>query len=138
MSRTKKLLATSGLAAAFVLGFASTAQALGGPLNLNNGTGHFSGSWEFYPQGTGHGGLHVWGSVCDDSNDGNGVYGEGRVHGYGWSSNVGDGNGSAAGCGSENREFYDSATVYSSYGWYQVCTDDLGSDTCATSARLNR
>lgn len=139
MLRARKLLVTAGLAGGFLLGFASTAHALGsGPLYLDNGTGHFSGNWEFYPQGTGHGGLHVWGSVCDDREDGNGVYGQGRVHGYDWSSKRGDGNGAAAGCGSENREFYDPATTYSSYGYYQVCTDDLGPDTCKVSSRLNR
>ena len=134
-----KLMAAAGLAGALALGATSSAYALGsGGLNLNNGTGTFVGSWAFYPRGTGHGGMHVTGSVCDTKADGNGVYSQGRVDGYGWSSKVGDSNGSAAGCGSENREFYDSDGSLASYGYYQVCTDDVGSDTCAGSGRLNR
>ena len=134
-----KLMAATGLAGALALGVASSAYALGsGSLNLNNGTGKFTGNYSFLPAGTQHGGLKVTGSVCDTSNDGNGVYSQGRVHGYDWAARVGDSNGSASGCGSENRVFSDPATTYVSYGYYQVCTDDLGSDTCKGSGRLNR
>ncbi|MDX3696062.1 hypothetical protein [Streptomyces europaeiscabiei] len=139
IQKQKHLLAATGLAGALALGVASSAYALGsGSLNLNNGTGKFTGSWSFYPQGTAHGGMLVKGSVCDTSGDGDGVYSEGRVHGYSWSGKVGDSNGAAAGCGSVNKEWYDPATTYTSYGYYQVCTDDVGSDTCKGSGRLNR
>jgi hypothetical protein len=61
--------------------------------------------------------------VCDNEADGNGVYGEF------WSGDpigamvkVGDGNGSAAGCGTRTW----SHIVHHFY----VCEDDLGDDTC--------
>lgn len=136
MKRTRhKMMVGLTLGAAFVLGGATAAYA-GGALNLktsNSNEGSFSGSWTIYPSGTGHGGFYVSGSVCDNSNDGNGVYGQGRVDGYGWSAQRGDGNGSAAGCGTENREFYDPQATQVGRGQYQVCVDDVGADTCGVS-----
>ena len=139
MSKPRRVTTVVALAAAFIVGFAPAALALGsGSLDLGDDAMRFQGSWRFYPQGTGHGGLVVSGSVCDTAGDGHGVYGQGKVHGYSWSAKRGDGNGSASGCGSEGREFYDPATVYSSYGWYRICRDDFGPDTCDQSSRLNR
>ena len=82
--------------------------------------------------------MGVSGRVCDTSKDGDGVYGRGRILGYDWSSKRGDSNGSAPGCGIEDRVFYSGDVRYVSYGWYQVCTDDFGRDTCDTSSKLNR
>lgn len=134
-----RTLATALLAATTVLGFAGAASAshykyLGSlDLRISGGQGRFTGQHEFYAQGTGHGGYHVWGSVCDTAEDGNGVYSQGRVEGYGWSSKVSDGNGSQSGCGSENREFYDPQATWVNRGQYRVCVDDLGTDTCEVS-----
>jgi hypothetical protein len=135
MKIRSKIAVTIALGAVMVVGVASAALA-GGPLNLRTSSaneGSFSGNWEFYPAGVGHGGFHVWGSVCDNAADGDGVYSQGRVEGYGWSSTVSDGNGSAAGCGWENREFYDYQATQVSRGQYQVCVDDWGPDTCGVS-----
>jgi hypothetical protein len=129
------LAAVAALGVAFVLGAASAAYA-GGPLNLrtsNANEGSFAGSWTLWPQGTGHGGFYVSGSVCDNKADGNGVYGQGRVEGYGWAARRGDANGSAAGCGSEGREFYDPQATRVCRAQYQVCVDDFGPDTCGVS-----
>lgn len=120
-------------AMAFATG-AGTAAFAGGPLNLKTSSaneGSFSGSWAW--NSSGHRGFVVNGSVCDNKGDGNGVYGQGRVDGYGWAAHRGDSNGSAAGCGTENREFYDSDGSAAGKGQYQVCVDDVGSDTCGTS-----
>lgn len=133
MKVRSKVFAAMALGGAVALGGAATAYAAGS-LNLrtsNANEGRFDGSWEFYPQGTGHGGFHVWGWTCDTGNDGNTVYSEGRVEGYGWSSDVTDNYGGS--CAWENREFYDPAANRVGRGQYQVCVDDWGSDTCGTS-----
>jgi hypothetical protein len=135
MHISKKVTVGLTLGAAVIMGGATAAYAAG-PLNLrtsNSNEGSFSGSWQFYPRGTGHGGFYVSGSICDNAADGDGVYGQGRAEGYGWSAHRSDGNGSAGGCGSEGREFYDPQATYVSRGQYQVCVDDVGSDTCGTS-----
>ncbi|GII24097.1 hypothetical protein Pme01_36940 [Planosporangium mesophilum] len=132
---SKKVMAGLALGAAFLLGGASAAYA-GGSLNLrtsNANEGSFSGSWTFYPAGTGHGGFVVNGNICDNANDGNGVYGQGRAAGYDWAARRGDSNGSSAGCAYENREFYDPQATQVGSGQYQVCVDDLGPDTCGVS-----
>jgi hypothetical protein len=132
---SQRVVAGLALGAAFLLGGASAAYA-GGSLNLktsNNNEGSFSGSWTFLQPGTGHGGFVATGSVCDNKDDGNGVYGQGRVEGYGWDAPRGDGNGAAAGCGWEDREVYDPQATRVSRGQYQVCVDDLGPDTCGVS-----
>jgi hypothetical protein len=139
--RLNRITGVAVLAVALTLGFASTALAAHyryypGSFSLqtsNINEGSFAGQGEFYAQGTSHGGFHVWGNTCDNANDGDTVYSEGRVEGYGWSSDVVDGNGSASGCGWENREFYDYQATWVNRGQYQVCVDDFGSDTCGTT-----
>jgi hypothetical protein len=98
------------------------------------GKAKFTGKYKFNPSGTGHGGFVVSGSICDQDADGDGVYGQGKVEGYDWSAKRGDSNGSADGCGSENREIYDPQAIYVDQGRYRICVDDLGTDTCATSS----
>lgn len=134
-SRLRLVGSAAAFGAVFVFG-AATAAFAGGPLNLKTSSsneGSFSGNWTLYPAGTAHGGFYVSGSICDNKNDGNGVYGQGRVEGYSWAAQRSDGNGSSSGCGSEGREFYDSAATRVSRGQYQVCVDDVGSDTCGVS-----
>ncbi|GHG92065.1 hypothetical protein [Streptomyces lanatus] len=129
---------TVGLATALTLASGGSAQADEGvwhnfTLEVE-GRAKFTGKYKFNPSSTGHGGFVVQGSVCDLKADGDGVYGQGQVEGYGWSSKRGDANGSASGCGSENREIYDPQAIYVDRGRYQICVDDLGSDTCATQS----
>lgn len=125
------------IGSAAALAFGASALAYGsGSLDLGDDNMRFKGSYTF--NNTTRGGLKVNGTVCDTKNDGNGVYGQGKILGYAWAAKVGDGNGSASGCGTENRTFYSNDVTYVSYGWYQICTDDLGSDTCDVSSRLNR
>ena len=107
-----------------------------GTLNLRTSPAHegdFTGFAEFYAQGTGHGGFHVGGSICDRMQDGNGVYGQGRVEGYGWASPLGDSDGAGPNCAQEDREFYDPQALWVNSGQYQVCVDDFGPDTCGVS-----
>jgi hypothetical protein len=137
---SSRALAVGITALALTLGFGASAFGAYykniGSISLrtsNNNEGSFSGNAEFYAQGTSEGGFHVWGNVCDNSAVGNGVYGQGRVEGYGWSSRVSDGNGSQSGCGWDNRYHYDPAATWVNRGQYQVCVDDFGADTCGTT-----
>jgi hypothetical protein len=137
MSKMKKVMAGVGLGGLAALAFGASAFAYGsGSLDLGNDNMRFQGSYTF--NNTTRGGLKVTGTVCDTAADGNGVYGQGKILGYAWSSKVSDGNGSSSGCGNEGRTFYSNDTPYVAYGWYQICTNDLGSDTCDPSSRLNR
>jgi hypothetical protein len=133
--RTKSIVATGVAGLAIAAGFGTAAFA-GGPLDLktsNRNEGSFSGSWKLQPQFTLNGGFTVAGSICDNAGDGNGVYGQGRTDGTSWAARRGDGNGSAAGCGTEDRTFSTPGSSRVSRGQYQVCVDDVGSDTCGTS-----
>lgn len=61
--------------------------------------------------------------ACDMERDGNGVYAEYHVGGDAGISRVGDGNGSAAGCGVR--------TARRNITAFRVCEDDWGSDSCS-------
>jgi hypothetical protein len=61
-------------------------------------------------------------TVCDKEADGNGVYAVFEVF-DGPTDRVGDGNGSAAGCGTYNAR--------NRIRWFQVCEDDAGQDSCS-------
>ncbi|GGQ60900.1 hypothetical protein [Couchioplanes azureus] len=137
MSKSKNIVAAIGLGSLAALAIGSSAYAYGsGTLDLGDDKMRFKGSYTF--NGTYRGGMKVSGTVCDTAADGNGVYGQGKILGYAWSSKVSDGNGSASGCGTESRTFSSNDVNFVSYGWYQICTDDWGSDTCDISSRLNR
>lgn len=138
MARWRAALAAVGLGGALALGVATSAWAYGsGPLSLGDDYMEFrNGSYTF--NNTYRGGMFVVGDICDTANDGDDVYGQGKTMGYGWSARIFDGNDHLSGCGRESRTFYDPAAQYTSYGWYQICTDDFASDTCDVTPRLNR
>ncbi|MET8154356.1 hypothetical protein ACIBSW_39510 [Actinoplanes sp. NPDC049668] len=61
-------------------------------------------------------------TVCDNEADGNGVYAVFEVF-AGPTTRVGDGNGSASGCGTYRAD--------NRVRWFKVCEDDAGDDTCS-------
>ena len=73
-----------------------------------------------YDDGTFDGASRL--TVCDNEADGNGVYAIFNTTYYEYSVKVGDGNGSASGCG----------TLTWGHGVAQIkiCEDDYGDDTC--------
>jgi hypothetical protein len=126
----RKLLFPVAAAGLLATGFATAAVAVSGSLSLRTSSaneGSFTGTFRLVTLSP----FRVTGTVCDNRADGNTVYGQARVDGYAWSSKVTDSNGSAAGCGSENRTF--KGDDFPVRGQYQVCVDDIGSDTCGTS-----
>lgn len=62
--------------------------------------------------------------ACDKEQDGNGVYVQVKWSGGGTYGKVGDGNGSAEGCGKGVLNGYADSI--------RVCEDDLGDDSCGT------
>lgn len=68
-----------------------------------------------------------WVEVCDMEQDGNGVYGL-FINPGGW-KRVGDGNGSAGGCGNTRV----SLNTYR----FRVCEDDWGADTCSSTVEFD-
>lgn len=85
------------MAAVFVGGVASAAYARSGngPIWVGNTYAHIDGSVYWYPQGTNHGGMRVYGNLYDDEADSNSVKVNGRVAGYSytilWTNSNGNG-----------------------------------------------
>ena len=141
IAHKKSALALAGLTTSFALAFsASAAMAQSGSwgdLWVGSDGRLDNSDWRFDNSGN-YGGFVVDGYVCDEDADGDGVYGQGRTDGHGYSSKEGDDNGAASGCDWEGREFYSPAVIYVDSGQYQICVNDWGFDTCNESPREYR
>lgn len=128
-----------GLVALFIAGIASSAIARSGngPIWVGNTYAHIDGSVYWYPRGTAHGGMRVYGYLYDDEADSNSVKVNGKVAGYGYTTlwtNSG-GNGSRV---YGDREVYDPQATYVSTGYVQTCRyNSWGTDQC-TSEYMSR
>jgi hypothetical protein len=135
MLARKRIIGAVALGGLFAIGIAGSAMARSGPgpVVVSNAYVKFDGSIGWYPNGVNHGGMRVHGLLYDTSCDGNTVYLNGKVSGYGYTRlwDKRDGCGSAPGGTPSNygdKVVFDGAATKVNYGWIKVCRDDLVDD----------
>jgi hypothetical protein len=82
--------------------------------------------------------MEYWGYLHDIKTDGDGVYVQGKVEGFGWSAAHWNRNGNGSSVW-EDWLNYSSGDTQVNYGWVQACVDDsIFTDTCSVSGKLVR
>jgi hypothetical protein len=141
------------LGAAGVAGFAAPALATTtrfGPLSTtavrfdnSSGSGGDAANVAWHAAGTACSGVNCgpmeyWGYLHDTKADGDGVYVQAKVEGFGWSSAHWNSSGNGHSVW-EDWNNYASGDSVVSHGWVQACVDDsIISDTCSVSGQLTR
>jgi hypothetical protein len=133
----KRSIGVAVAAGALIIGGATAALAVGYGQSYSytlstSGAQFVNGYTVFYPDTINHGGMEYRGGVKDTSSDGNSVYVQAKVMGYGWGGRVENfgGNGTTL---NMDRYAYDPSATYVTCGDVEVCTNvSFGSDPCGS------
>jgi hypothetical protein len=101
-----------------------------GSVWVGNSYVNFNGSVYWWPNGSNHGGMEVYGNLNDTSCDSNSVRVYAKVSGYGYTMLWSNSNG----CGSSvygDKVVYDPQATQVDDGWIKVCRyNSWGTDKC--------
>ncbi|MFJ4899315.1 hypothetical protein [Streptomyces sp. NPDC088727] len=133
-------MTTAAVATALFVGGMGTAVA--GTWHLipklgTNGAAFVKGTYAWEPRGQNHGGFHFRGSLTDTSkSDGNNVYVQAKVEGYGWNRFSGK-QGKAVPL---DKVVYDGAAQFTKDAWVRVCRDrgSIHPDNCTVTKHYQR
>lgn len=133
-------LATAAVAAAlFVGGMGAAVAGAWHPIEelRTTGAAFVNGSYKWEPRGLNHGGFHLRGDASDTTrSDGNNVYVQTKVEGYGWNRF----NGEQGKVVSLNKIVYDGAAQLTKEAWVRMCRDrgSIHPDNCSVTKHYKR
>lgn len=133
-------LTTGAIATALFVGgmgaaFAGTWHSI--PELNTNGAAFVKGTYMWEPRGQNHGGFHLKGSLSDTTkSDGNNVYAQAKVEGYGWNRFAGK-QGKALPL---DKVVYDGAAQLTKHALLRMCRDrgSIHPDNCSVTKRYQR
>lgn len=127
-----RAVSTALLAAVVVGGTAVSAMARNGngPITVQNSDVEYSGSVYWYPRGSNNGGMGLSGRLYDRNANGDSVYLNAQVSGYGFARVATNTSGKGTSV-AVNKVIYDPQAVLVDNGKVRACNSDFLGDTCA-------
>lgn len=131
-TKLQAALAVSVMTTVVVGGTALSAYARtgNGPITVQNSDVEYSGQVYWYPNGDNHGGMGLTGRLYDRNANGDPVYLNAQVSGYGFTRIATNSNGKGTYV-TVNKVVYDPQATRVDNGKVRACNSDAFGDTCA-------